>query len=182
MREFAERTYRLKTGETVTVRSARPDDALAVLAHVQAVLEEDAFAVTTLEEFDFTEERERDWIRQQGDDPGKVLLVAETSRQIIGVLGIESAQRTRLAHCATLHMSVKLEWRNRGVGTALLESAIDWARSHPAVEKLSLAVFATKTGRSASIGNWGSPKKDGAFGRSRSPPSDTSTTFSCIGL
>ena len=50
-----------------------------------------------------------------------------------------------MSHVATLHMSVAEEWRSRGVGTILLQSAIDWAKSHPAIEKLGLAVFSSNT-------------------------------------
>lgn len=143
MGSFTERAYRLKTAGSVIVRSARADDALAVLAHGRAVVDEGEFVVTCPEEFNFTEKQERDWISQYVDEPGKLLLVAEASRQIIGVLFIESAQRKRLAHHATVHMSVEKGWRSQGVGMALLQSAVDWASSHPIIEKLCLAVFAT---------------------------------------
>jgi ribosomal protein S18 acetylase RimI-like enzyme len=37
-------------------------------------------------------------------------------------------------------MAVAREWRGRGVGSALLAEAIEWAREH-GLHKLSLAVF-----------------------------------------
>ncbi len=135
--------HRLKTGDLVVARSALPDNAPALLTHTRTVIEEGEFVVTRPEEFNLTEEQERDWIRQYADDPGKVLIVAEASRQIIGVLGVESRPRKRLAHRAAIHISVSREWRSRGVGTVLLQSAIDWAKSHPVIEQLCLAVFAT---------------------------------------
>lgn len=143
MGTYSEQEHSLKTGETVVVRSARPEDALAVLTLAKAVIDEDAFMATTSDEFDFTEESERNWICKHADDPGKVLLVAEFSGQIIGILGVESRDRRRLAHRATLHMSVAKDWRSRGAGTALLQSAVEWARSHPIIEALCLAVFAS---------------------------------------
>lgn len=143
MAAFSERTFQLKTGDAVTIRSARPEDASAVLAHARGVIDESDYAVTCPEEFNFTETQERDWICRYVDEPGHVFLVAQVQGQIIGQLFIESAQRKRLAHCATLHMTVEKEWRSRGVGTALLQSAVDWASSHPIIEKLCLAVFAT---------------------------------------
>jgi ribosomal protein S18 acetylase RimI-like enzyme len=135
----------LKTGESVTIRSACPDDALDLLALGRAVIAESVYGAVTTDEFDFTEEQERAWIRRHLDDPARVLLVAEISRQVIGMLAVESGQLKRLAHRAVLHMSVKPEWRSRGVGIALLESAIEWARTHPVIEKLCLAVFATNS-------------------------------------
>src|SRR5262249_39530631 len=92
-----------------------------------------------------TEDQERDWIREYTADPGKLFLVAEESRQIIGVLFLESGWRKKTVHVANLHMSVNRDWRNRGVGTVLLQSAIDWARSHSVIEKLGLAVFSSNS-------------------------------------
>lgn len=46
---------------------------------------------------------------------------------------------------STLHMSVRREWQDRGIGEALLRSLIDWGEAHPTVEKVSPGVFATNT-------------------------------------
>jgi RimJ/RimL family protein N-acetyltransferase len=135
----------LKAGEMVIVRSAVPDDARAVLAHVNAVVDEDEFSVTCPEECTFTEEQERDWIRSYADDAGKLVIAAEESGQIIGVFFLESRSRKRLAHVATVHMSIRKDWRSRGLGTVLLQSAIEWAQSHPVIEKLGLAVFSSNS-------------------------------------
>jgi RimJ/RimL family protein N-acetyltransferase len=136
---------RLKTGEIITVRSAVPDDATDLLTLGRAIIAEGEFSVTTPEEYTFTDEQEREWIRRYIDDSGKLVIAAEESGRIIGVLFLESGSRKRLAHVATLHMSVAKEWRSRGVGTVLLQSAIDWAQSHPVIEKLGLAVFSSNS-------------------------------------
>ncbi len=135
--------HRLKTGEAATIRSAVPDDAPALLAHGRAVVNESEFVLMHPDEFTFTEEQERDWIRQYHDDSGRLLLVAEVSGSLVGVLFFESTPRRRLAHRGTLHMSVSREWRGQGIGTALLRSLIAWAEPHPTIEKLSLEVFST---------------------------------------
>lgn len=75
---FSEQEHRLKSGETAIVRSAQIDDAAALLAHAKAVTAEDIFGVTTAEEFDFTEEKERDWIRKYGDDIRMYRFVKDT--------------------------------------------------------------------------------------------------------
>src|SRR6266446_5044698 len=111
MGKLSERVHRVKTGESVIVRSARPDDALAVLAHGRGVVDEGEFFVTCPDEYNFTLEQEQDWIRQYTDEPGKLLILAEASGQTIGVLFLESGTRRRLAHRANLHMSVHKDWR-----------------------------------------------------------------------
>ena len=127
MGSFTAREFRLKTGEIVIVRSAAPDNARAVLAHGKAVVDEVEFNVTCPEEYTFTEEQERDWLRSYSADADKLVIGAEASGQFIGVLFLESRSRKRLAHVATLHMSVRKDWRSRGLGTVLLQSAIESA-------------------------------------------------------
>ena len=145
MGTFVDCALRLSTGESIVVRAACLDDAATVLAHGRAVIEEDEFNVTSSEEYSFTEDQERDWVEQYASDPAKLFIIAESARQMIGMLFLETKSRKKISHVATLHMSVNKDWRDRGVGTALLQSAIEWAHSHPVIEKLGLAVFSSNT-------------------------------------
>jgi RimJ/RimL family protein N-acetyltransferase len=135
--------YELKTAEKVIIRTAGPDDAKSVLDLAHVILTEDLYNIRTLGEFRMTVEAEREWIQSHLDNPGQIILVAESAGSIVGLLGFENSSRTRLAHRGTLHMSVLPEHRRKGVGTALLQSLIKWARENPVVEKLKLSLFAT---------------------------------------
>lgn len=66
--------------------------------------------------------------------------VAEADGEIVGMLHVE---RSRFGF-GELGMAVALPWRGRGVGTALLEAAIEWAREE-GLHKLSLSVFPHNT-------------------------------------
>jgi RimJ/RimL family protein N-acetyltransferase len=145
MGQLPRQIHRLKTGEDIALRSACIDDAQALLDHGRAIVDEGEFFVTSPDEYIFTLEQEQDWIRQYVDDPGKLLIVGEAAGQLVGVLFLESGSRRRLAHRASLHMSVKNAWRGHGVGRILLQAAIDWATASPHIEKLGLAVFATNS-------------------------------------
>jgi RimJ/RimL family protein N-acetyltransferase len=62
--------------------------------------------------------------------------VAEAVGEIVGMLHVE---RSRFGF-GELGMAVARPWRGRGVGTALLEAAMKWAREE-GLHKLSLSVF-----------------------------------------
>jgi RimJ/RimL family protein N-acetyltransferase len=62
--------------------------------------------------------------------------VAEAGGEIVGDLGVFR----RGAGPATIGMGVAAAWRGRGVGTALMEACVRWAREQ-GVHKLSLEVF-----------------------------------------
>jgi RimJ/RimL family protein N-acetyltransferase len=140
---FSSRQFRAKSGEAITIRAAVPDDAPALLAHARAVIEERDLFITLPEEFDHTVDSERAWIEQHANDPGHLVLVADIAGKIEGMLFFENGPRKRLAHRGVLHMSVSRAWRSRGVGTALLQSLVDWGSEHATIEKLRLAVLAT---------------------------------------
>jgi RimJ/RimL family protein N-acetyltransferase len=64
-------------------------------------------------------------------------LVAVAGGQIIGMLHVEASRHG----FGELGMLVHRDWRGRGVGSAPVQAAIDWARGH-ALHKLCLEVFA----------------------------------------
>ena len=63
-------------------------------------------------------------------------LVAFAGGDIVGSLSVEVSR----FGFGEIGMAVAREWRGRGVGSALLSTAIDWAREH-GLHKLSLSVF-----------------------------------------
>ncbi|HEY3187538.1 MAG TPA: GNAT family N-acetyltransferase, partial [Solirubrobacteraceae bacterium] len=71
------------------------------------------------------------------DDPHSLLLAAaDDEDRLIGELSASG----RPNRPADIGMSVAREWRGRGVGTALMQTCVDWAREH-GVHKLSLQVW-----------------------------------------
>jgi RimJ/RimL family protein N-acetyltransferase len=62
--------------------------------------------------------------------------VAEADGAIVGDLGMHSATPESI----WLGMGVARDWRGRGVGSALVAAAVDWARSH-GFRELQLEVF-----------------------------------------
>jgi len=139
------KTITAKSGQPVTIRSAQPDDASRLIAYVRAVLGEAPHFLLQPDEFTFTEDQERHWIQDSLDGPGKLVLVAEISNEIIGCLSFENGQRRRIAHRGIFGISVREGWRGVGIGTVMLQTLIDWATANPLIEKIGLSVFATNT-------------------------------------
>ena len=105
---------RLHDGETILLRSAIAADAPQLLEHVHAILAEGEFALTTLEDFPMTEEQEAAWLQTHQDEVGKVVIVAESESQIIGLISFDAGERKRISHQGDLSMSVNRAWRSRG--------------------------------------------------------------------
>ena len=122
--------------EWLVVRPAVPADApdLAVLGR----------AVAAEQELWLTYERstsdERRNIKSARRDPNAAVFVAETPAGIVGRLSIARDHGPQSHHVAELGLMVAVSERRRGIGTALIEEAMDWAR-RSGITKLELHVF-----------------------------------------
>ncbi len=139
------RLVTFKTGEPVTIRSAQPRDASRLLAYIQSVAQETGFFVIQHDEFSSTEELECQWIQEHLDHSGKLALVAEVGGEIIGTLSFENGPFQRTSHAGTFGVSIRRDWRGKGIGTAMLGALLEWAGGNPLIEKVGLAVFSTNT-------------------------------------
>lgn len=98
--------------------------------------------VTTADRLNVTIEQMGEWIQSYASDEGKILLLAIAQEQIIGSLHFRNGVRRRLAHQGDFGMSVHKEWREQGVGSALVESLVVWCSANPLIEQIRLSVFA----------------------------------------
>jgi RimJ/RimL family protein N-acetyltransferase len=134
---------------TITVRSAKPEDAARVLVCAREVFQTSPFVLTSPGEFNFTEEQERELIQKFQDHPRQVMLIAEHGDRVIGILALtQNTAKRKMRHSVLLGMSVLLAFRGRRVGTALMHVAIEWAMNHPELKLVTLDVYvANKAGR-----------------------------------
>lgn len=139
---FPPKRIRLKDGIDAVIRSAREDDAQALLEGMQSVFRDGEGMVADPDEFTKTEDEERSWVSAFNENPQALVLVVEVRGRLIGLIDFNTAKRRRLAHSGEFGMSVQPGWRGRGVGNALLEALVAWARSVPEIEKITLKVRA----------------------------------------
>jgi RimJ/RimL family protein N-acetyltransferase len=132
---------KLKDGRALVLRSGIPDDAAELLAITAAVIAESEYVVTTPEELSLTEDQERAFIEAHAAHPLRMVVVAEVDRRIVGFLHFQNSQRARLAHTGRLHMLIRRDWRNHGVGSTLLGVLLSWAEGQEGLEKVALSVF-----------------------------------------
>lgn len=110
------------------IRPARDGDRLP-LASLFAAVAEERDGIATEPPVD-VEERAASWTLEG-------TLVADAGTEVIGSIHIDASRHG----FGGVGMAVAREWRGRGVGTALMAGAIDWARERD-LHKLSLSVFA----------------------------------------
>ena len=142
MGTISPKTIVSKSGHTVTIRSAQPDDATQLIAYIRSVLAESPHFLLESDEFDLTEDQERHWIQEHLDGPGRLVALAAVSGTVVGCLSFENGSHRRIAHRGSFGISVREAWRGQGIGTAMLQTLIDWAEANPLIDKIGLSVSA----------------------------------------
>ncbi|MCP3918322.1 MAG: GNAT family N-acetyltransferase [bacterium] len=132
----------LKDGVTVYLRPPSTEDAQAVLDFARTVQRDGEGMVLEPDESELTVEEEVRWIQEHSEHPDKLVLLALVDERIVGLVNFKPGTRRRLAHRGAFGVSVLPEWRDRGVGTALVRGLLEWAQANPRIHKVSLAVLA----------------------------------------
>lgn len=126
----------------MNIRRATPADARALVEHIKAIASEPARTAPLDPDEVMDVAEERALIEQFADSPRAVMLVAEDNGKIVGDITVRCiSSRRALEHVASLGMSVHSAHRRRGIGRALLDAGIEWAK-RIGITRLELAVFA----------------------------------------
>jgi RimJ/RimL family protein N-acetyltransferase len=124
------------------IREAVPADAGAAIQHVKRLAEEPGINILLAPgEFDLTVEQEEAFIEEAAASGNSLFLVAELEGKLVGVLTCMGGKRQGNRHAGHLGVSVAAGHRGQGIGTALLERAVEWARANPVVRRVELHVF-----------------------------------------
>ncbi len=125
------------------VRRAEPADAEGLKVLGDAVgAEPEGWLVTTNGWRNISDERR--YLRAIRRYPNAAVFVAEDNGLIVGRLSIARDDHPASRHVADLGLMVAASHRRRGIGSALLEAAVEWARKS-GVRKLELHVFPWNT-------------------------------------
>jgi len=83
------------------------------------------------------------WRKRLVESPeGLFSLVACVDDEVIGSLGLEtSPTRWRMRHVGSIGMAVSDDWQGKGVGTALMEAALDLADNWLNLTRIELTVY-----------------------------------------
>ena len=124
---------------TARIRKAEPGDAAALVELGTAVGREPEGWLITANGWRSVSE-ERRYLRALRRYPHAAVIVAEEDGQIVGRLSLARDQHPASYHVADLGLMVAASHRRRGIGRALLDAAVAWAREN-GIRKLELHVF-----------------------------------------
>lgn len=134
----------LKNGVTIIIRNpeANNKDAEQLLEHVGKTNEETDFLIREPDEFNFTIEKQKNFIRARINSEINLFIVAEIDGDIIGSCTLSGSSLRREKHKVDLGISIQKNYWGLGIGRKLIEIAIDWAKENN-IKKVTLKVDST---------------------------------------
>lgn len=123
------------------IRDAHPDDAEAMLVHIRAINAEPNNGIIRGPGEEPTLEEERHILAGFAAADNAVMKIAVTpSGEVIGMAGFQGGKRRAVRHAGGIGISVSQAWREQGVGTALMQQLIAWARATGIIQRMELEV------------------------------------------
>ncbi len=139
--KFNKQDILLKNGKMVTIREAETPDAEHILQAIRTYLPQSNFVPKLEEELTMTNQQAREWITRFAAQENSLLLIAEHNGKIVANIDLTGSSRKIMAHTAMIGMGMIEDWRNTGLGTALLRAVVLWAQQSPILELLWLQVY-----------------------------------------
>jgi ribosomal protein S18 acetylase RimI-like enzyme len=126
---------------SVSIRNARPQDAPLLAAAERTIAVVPGRLASRPDEI--VDDAVRKMIVCLNDDDRGAYLVAEQAGTVVGHAYLEPLSLAVTSHVVRLLIAVHEGREHQGIGRALMNALLGWARSNPRVEKIELQVRST---------------------------------------
>ena len=122
------------------IREAEVEDATELIALLDQIGHESSF--TSLDEngIAMSESEMQRFINKQAQSDNQITLVAYLNEELAAVINITADQRPRVRHIGDIFLGIKKAYWGNGLGSILMEEAIEWAQSSESIRRLQLTV------------------------------------------
>lgn len=122
--------FKAKNGAEITIRPAAPDDAAGLVRALKSSSPDRSYVL--MDQYGKTEEAERQHIASM--DPARgMILVALDGGSVVGCLAAlqaDKGQRPHTEHIIELGLHLIESHRGIGIGTRMIQYAVEWATEH----------------------------------------------------
>lgn len=139
---YPETIVPLRDGSRLTLRSAGPQDAEAVLAYLEATTAETPYLLREPGESSFTPEQERQFLQSRADSPRDLMLLGFYEGELVGSCALASlGPFRRVAHRCDVSIALYRKFCGKGMGTAMMTALLAQAKA-AGYEQAELTVMA----------------------------------------
>ena len=122
------------------IREAEISDASEVIALLDQIGQESSF--TSLDEngLSISESEMQIFIDKQAQSENQITLLAFLNDELAGIINVTADQRPRVRHIGDIFFGIKKTFWGSGLGSILMEEAIEWAKTSGVIRRLQLTV------------------------------------------
>ena len=122
------------------IREAEAEDAAELVTFLNCVSLETDFTSLDGDGILLTSEEMAIFLNKQASSDNQITLLAFLNDKIAGIVNITADQRKRVRHIGDLFIVIGKRYWNNGLGSLLLEEAIEWAQASGILRRLQLTV------------------------------------------
>ena len=122
------------------IREAEAEDAAELVTFLNCVSLETDFTSLDGDGILLTSEEMEVFLNKQASPDNQITLLAFLNDKIAGIVNITADQRKRVRHIGDLFIVIGKRYWNNGLGSLLIEEAIEWAQASGILRRLQLTV------------------------------------------
>ncbi len=128
----------LKNNKRAIIREAVEADAADCISYVNRVAGETDNLTFGLNEFGFTLEKEIEFIKSSAQAKNGLMLIARVDGEMAALANMRGADLKRLEHIAEFGITVLKKFWGCGLGAAISEQVLTWAKQSGVIRKINL--------------------------------------------
>ncbi len=128
----------LRDGREIIIRRAVRSDACKMVEYVSTIGGESDNLTFGLNEFDITADKEELIIESMNSKENSLMIVAEVKGEIVSMLSFGGGIRQRTRHVGEFGISVKKAFWSLGIGSAMIDYMLEWAKDTHIIRKINL--------------------------------------------
>jgi RimJ/RimL family protein N-acetyltransferase len=131
----------IRINEHIIIRETTPDDAENLIKYVKKVSGETDFLTFSPDEFKTTVEKQKEYLKKYCERDNCLTIIAvNNENRVVGMLDFKGGAKSRTMHSGEFGITVLKGYWGKGIGKAMINYLIDWARNLGTVRKIDLKV------------------------------------------
>jgi len=122
------------------IRKAKDTDAQNIIEHIRQISDESEYHTFVSDEFKLTVDEQVRIIESVELSDNSLILVCYFENELVGVLTLNGAKRSRTKHSGTLGITLKEKYCGRGLGHKLMDYMDSWIINGNIITKVNLVV------------------------------------------
>ncbi|WP_326909743.1 GNAT family N-acetyltransferase [Sedimentibacter sp. MB31-C6] len=134
------REVKLKNGYNLILKKAEVEDAPKMIEYLNIIGGQSDNLLFGKNEFHLNIEQEKEYLKNLSNTPNTLMLLGLIDNRLVSTAQISASSRKRISHNSEIAISVLKDYWHIGIGTAVMEELINFAKSTATIRNVTLGV------------------------------------------